>query len=140
MKLVDLEPRFLRYEEHLDTWTVVDRQPEPGESCESVPHHEVTGMRAYWPFADNIEQAQGIEFLCPVCFAANNGRVGTHAVICWSRSKGVPDIASPGPGRWVLAGTGYGDLSLNEEPGQSRSVLLLGGCAWHGFITNGEVT
>jgi hypothetical protein len=140
MRLTDLEPRFLRYEERLDTWTEVDRQPGPGETCDSVPHHQVTGMRAYWPFADTIEQAQGIEFLCPLCFAANKGPVGTHCVICWSRSKGVPDAARPGPGRWRLTGTGYDDLSLMEEPGQSRSVLLLGGCAWHGFITNGEVT
>jgi hypothetical protein len=141
MKLTELEPRFLRYEQRLDTWTVVDRQPdrEKGETCESVPHHQVTGMRTFWPIVDTLAAAQGVEFLCPKCFAANGGAVGTHAVICWSRSRGIPDAASPGPGRWRLTGTGFGDLSLMEEPGQSRSVLLLGGCAWHGFVTNGDV-
>lgn len=133
MKLIELQPRFLRYEKRLDTWTEVDRQPGPGETAATVPHHVVTAMRAFWPFADGIEDAMGIEFLCPKCFVANGGPVGTHAVICWSSSRGVP-------GRWRLVGTGFNDLSLMEEPGKSRSVLLLGGCAWHGFVTNGEVT
>ena len=139
-KLTDLEPRFLRYEERLDTWTVVDRQPDraKGETCESVPHHQVTEMRAFWPFVDSIEMAQGVEFLCPKCFAANGGPVGTHAVVCWSSSRGVPDKATPGPGRWRLVGTSFADLSLMEEPGKSRSVLLEGGCTWHGFVTNGD--
>lgn len=140
IKLTDLEPQFLRYEERMDTWEVVDRQPNPGEDTESVPHHTVTKMRAYWPFVKDIKDAQGIEFLCPLCFEKNKGKVGTHAVICWSRSKGVPDKASPGPGRWRLVGMGYNDLSLMEEPGKSRSVKLEGGCNWHGFITNGEAT
>lgn len=140
LKLADLEPRFIRYEERLDTWTVVDRQPLPGELLEHVPHHQVTGMRAFLPYVETLDAAQGIEFLCPKCFLANGGAVGTHAVICWSRSRGVPDRASPGPGRWLLRGTGFHDLTLDAEPGQSRSVLLLGGCAWHGYVTNGEVT
>jgi hypothetical protein len=54
-------------------------------------------------------------------------------------SRGVPDDAKPGPGRWSLVGTGFDDLTLDGDGG-SRSVLLLGGCAWHGFVTNGEVT
>ncbi len=140
MKLSDLDPRFLRYEKRLDTWTVVDRQPGPGEDCESVPHHLVTGMREYWPFASGLAEAQGVEFLCPKCFASNNGPVGTHVVVCWSSSRGVPDGATPGPGRWRLVGTDFNDLSLMEEPGKSRSVLLLGGCGWHGFVTNGDAT
>lgn len=57
-------------------------------------------------------------------------------MVCWFEGK-VPDDAEPKPGRWNPTGTGYGDLSF--VPGKkSNSVLLLGGCAWHGFITNGE--
>lgn len=92
---------------------------------------------------DNINDAHGVEFLCPKCFAANSGPVGTHAVICWSRSRGVPDEADPKPGRWTLEGTGMHDLTLNGDAvggGGARSVLLTSGCAWHGFVTNGEVT
>jgi hypothetical protein len=111
MRLTDLEPQFLRYEGRI------------------------------FSYVDTIADAQGVRFLCPKCFVENKGEIGTHSVICWSSSRGVPDEASPGPGRWRLVGTGYEDLSLMEEPGKSRSVLLTGpGCAWHGFVTNGDVT
>ncbi len=88
----------------------------------------------------SFDEAQGIIFLCPKCYVTNNGPIGTHCVICWSSSRGVPDDMSPKPGRWTLNGTGFDDLTLGEEPGKTRSVLLLGGCGWHGFITDGEVT
>lgn len=116
IKLTDLEPQFIRYEKR--------------EDGRQISH-----------FVDNLAQAQGIMFLCPKCFEANHGRVGTHQVICWSRSKGVPDSVQPGPGRWTLLGTDYTNLTLGAEPNQSRSVLLTGkGCGWHGFVTNGLVT
>lgn len=87
---------------------------------------------------DALAAADGIWFLCPKCFAANGGPVGTHGVVCWFEGK-VPDDEAPGPGRWNPAGSGYDDLSF--VPGKkSNSVLLTGGCAWHGFVTNGEVT
>jgi len=116
MRLTELEPQFLRYEKQPDGAIV-------------------------FPYVERIEEAQGIEFLCPKCFAANGGPVGTHAVICWSRSRGVPEDAEPGPGRWKLDGSGYSDLTLNADPPSgARSVELKGGCGWHGFITNGEAT
>jgi len=80
-----------------------------------------------------------VEFLCPKCFVANRGRAGTHAVICWSRSRGIADDVTPGPGRWSLRGTGFHDLTLDGDGG-SRSVLLSGGCGWHGYVTDGLVT
>jgi hypothetical protein len=114
VRLTELQPQFLRYAK--------------GDDGVSLP------------YVDRIEDAMGIKFLCPKCFVENKGSVGTHSVICWSSSRGVPDDARPGPGRWRLVGTGFDDLSLMEEPGKSRSVLLLGGCAWHGFVTNGAIT
>jgi hypothetical protein len=131
MKLTDLEPRFLRWEKRWVEEEIVDgRVINPA------------GWRVYHPHAEAIQDAQGILFLCPACFAKNGGPVGTHAVLCWSRSRGVPDEATPGPGRWTIEGTGVHDLTLNgDPPGNARSVLLTGpGCQWHGFITNGEVT
>lgn len=113
MRLADLRPQFLRY--------------------------VIEGGRVSYHHVDTIAEAQGVSFLCPKCFAANGGAAGTHLVICWSRSRGVPDDARPGPGRWLLNGTGYADLTLDGD-GASRSVALTGGCAWHGFITNGEAT
>jgi hypothetical protein len=80
-------------------------------------------------------EANGLFFLCPKCFVENGGRVGTHAVICWDPS--VPQTVSPTPGRWNLIGASFDDLSLVAG---SSSVLLMGGCNWHGYVTNGEVT
>jgi len=108
-KLRDLEPKLLRY---------------------AAGRH---------PCVQSLAEAQGVRFLCPKCFETNGGAAGTHGVICWSSSRGVPDDAHPRPGRWRLVGTSLDDLSLMEEPGKSRSVLLVGGCAWHGFVTNGDV-
>lgn len=114
VRLLDLEPQFLRFE-----WSGVRGQ----------------GAR----YVEGIEEANGVSFLCPKCFVANSGPIGTHGVRCWSGSRGVPPEAVPGPGRWGLAGSGLHDLSLVPDvPGQAHSVQLLGGCRWHGFVTNGE--
>ena len=88
MRLTDLEPQFLRYEVRDEEGEY--RLPDGSTVREVRPH-------VYLPYVDDIAQAQGITFLCPVCFAKNGGNVGTHGVICWSRSRGVPDSASPGP-------------------------------------------
>jgi hypothetical protein len=88
---------------------------------------------------ERIEDAEGVRFLCPKCFAANGGSRGTHSVICWGPT--VPQTVSPKPGRWTLVGTSLADLTLNGAHGKSRSVLLTGaGCGWHGYITDGEAT
>lgn len=86
-----------------------------------------------------LAEAHGVLFLCPKCFAEKGGAVGTHSVICWSRSAGTPDDIEPLPGRWTMVGTGIADLTLNgDPPGGARSVLLGGGCGWHGHVTNGD--
>jgi hypothetical protein len=87
----------------------------------------------YHETVDTMAEAQGMILLCPKCFVTNGGEVGTHSVICWFVGRGVPDDAVPGPARWGASGLSLADLSLNP------SVLLKGGCGWHGFITNGEV-
>lgn len=80
-----------------------------------------------------IEDAHGVQFQCPKCLSTDG-----HFIICWSRA--APAAMRPGPGRWILIGTSLEDLTLNAYPGTTRSVALIGGCAWHGYITNGEVT
>ncbi len=81
------------------------------------------------------QEAQGVMFHCPGCWAANGGSYGTHLVLAWFRSPprlpAVPPERSPGPGRWDVSGTGAADLTL------SPSVDV--GC-WHGYIRNGEAT
>lgn len=105
MKLSELEPTFLK-------------------STGDLTHRQI----------DDIKEADGIMFLCPVCFAKNNGPVGTHSIICWQPH--VPQDIHPKPGRWKLVGTGYHDLSLVAG---SSSIALTGGCNAHFFIRNGNI-
>jgi hypothetical protein len=120
MRLTQLDPQFVTYED--------------------------TGEHKYIHHVKTLAEAQGIMFLCPRCFVANGyTNVGTHQVLCWSRSAGASEHADPRPGRWQMVGTNFSDLTLNGDllgmPGQgSRSIQLLGGCNWHGYITDGEVT
>lgn len=81
-------------------------------------------------------EADGIMFLCPVCFAKNNGPVGTHSIICWQPH--VDPNRDPKPGRWAFQGTGIGDLTLVAA---SSSIYLNGGggCQAHFFIRNGNI-
>jgi hypothetical protein len=84
---------------------------------------------------DSIKDADGIMFLCPMCFEKNKGPVGTHSIICWQPH--VSQDFTPKPGRWEFQGTGYDDLTLVAG---SSSILLQGeGCGAHFFIQNGEI-
>ena len=108
MKLTELEPEFckLTSEGNGDSW------------------------RTDVGFAD----CDGVMFLCPKCWTANKGPIGTHVVICWKPH--VPQTVSPGPGRWSHTGTGFSDLSLVAG---SSSVHLQGGCGAHVHVRGGEV-
>jgi hypothetical protein len=113
MKLLDLEPQFIKYE--------------------TTNNGEII-----YPRGIPIEQAQGLLFLCPKCFAENKGPVGTHTCEVSFEGRGVlPHQGSHNkdgkPVRWNVAGSDLQNLTLTP------SILLEGGCAWHGFITNGEV-
>lgn len=108
MRLIDLEPQFLKIE-------------SPG----------------LYQHVDSILGAHGIMFLCPICFAKNNGPIGTHSVICWFAKRGVPDDVHPKPGRWNPSGSGYSDLTF-IGPG-STSVLLTAGCNAHFFVRGGDI-
>ena len=82
-----------------------------------------------------LDNCDGIRFLCPKCFVANKGPVGTHSIICWKPQ--VPQTIFPTPGRWNIVGTSVDNLSLVAG---SSSVLLQGeGCKAHFFIRNGNV-
>lgn len=82
-----------------------------------------------------LSEADGVQFLCPKCFAANGGKVGTHSVICWFAGR-VDGELDPKPGRWNPSGTGLDDLTF--VPPGAVSVQLIGGCNWHGFVSNGS--
>jgi hypothetical protein len=123
MKLVpDLEAHFVR---HLAPGWV---DPVSGEVYASG------GLQ----WVEALAQADGVWFLCPKCFAAHDGRIGTHAVLCWFTGK-VADDVHPGPGRWTPSGTGLDDLTfIPGEPPRAISVALTGGCGWHGFVSHGQ--
>lgn len=108
MRILELDPRFLTVE-------------KPGH------------LRN----VDTLDLAHGVRFLCPKCFAANQGPIGTHAIICWFRGK-VSDSEVPGPGRWDALGTGLSDLTLTRLDGGKTSILLTSGCCWHGYVHDGQ--
>lgn len=87
---------------------------------------------------DTLAEAHGIRFLCPKCFDANEGEVGTHYVCCWF--VGVDPERDPKPGRWAAAGNDLEDLTFIASPGHTPSVKLLTGCCWHGYIQSGAAT
>ncbi len=121
MILTDLQATFIHY--LAPGWTDPDGEVYPHGGTQEV---------------GQLAEADGLEFLCPKCYVANGGEVGTHRVICWFVCK-VPDDVRPGPGRWTPQGTGLNDLSFVPSEGRSHSVLLTGGgCAWHGFVTDGK--
>lgn len=82
---------------------------------------------------EKMADAQGVWFLCPVCFTNNDGPVGTHMVLIWFKGRGAPPEETPTP-RWEVSGTGLADLTIKP------SIHTQGGCGWHGFITNGVAT
>jgi hypothetical protein len=87
-----------------------------------------------------LQAAHGVSFLCPKCYHANRGPEGTHRVTCWFEDR-VPEDAQPGPGRWSPSGSGLTDLTFVPSERQPKtSVLLTGGCRWHGHIYGGHAT
>jgi hypothetical protein len=122
MRFTELEPQFMRYE----------TRPQPQADAGKYLHH-----------VNSLDEAQGIHFLCPICFVKNGGNVGTHLIEVTFSGRGVSDDEGSHnregkPSRWGVSGTGYSDLSTTP------SVLIdpaLPACAgWHGYITNGDVT
>jgi hypothetical protein len=117
VRLIELHPKFLRRLDDTHFHSLM---------CDDGPPVD-------------IAHADGISFLCPVCFKTNNGPIGTHSVICWQPH--VPQTTNPTPGRWKFSGSGYGDLTLTAK---SSSILLEGdfpgACKAHFFITNGAIT
>ena len=92
----------------------------------------------FYETVDRLEDAQGIMFLCPLCFERNSGSIGTHSVLCWFMNRGVPDSEDPKPGRWTPSGSGLDDLTFVGPA--AASVLLTSGCNWHGFVRNGDAS
>ncbi|HSX23078.1 MAG TPA: hypothetical protein VLE97_09915 [Gaiellaceae bacterium] len=138
----DLQARLVRREVRIEARRFV--KPEvfavrPAGPYDDGDLDERTGPAEHIVDVDTLEEADGVWFLCPKCYAANGGRIGTHAVLCWFVGR-VPDDVAPKPGRWTPRGTGLSDLTFVPSQGRSQSVLLTGGCGWHGFVVDGDAT
>jgi hypothetical protein len=135
----DLEAQLIRYEVRRELVRRVKPEVIAAGKYSGFTEDDIYQVEddvIYLPHVDVLADAHGLMFLCPKCFAANGGPVGTHSIIAWFEDK-VPDNAEPVPGRWYPQGTGYGDLSFVPHK-KSNSILLTGGCQWHGFVTNGQ--
>jgi hypothetical protein len=84
-----------------------------------------------WGDVATLQEAGGIKFLCPKCFDANGGPIGTHLIIVWFEGKPVPEGTYKADPRWGVTGTSLHDLTL------SPSINVIGGCGWHGWVKNG---
>jgi hypothetical protein len=140
--VLDLEARFLRHAVRVEKRRFV--KPEaiaerPNGPYTDVDTFEREGPAEYIPTVDTLAEADGVWFLCPKCYAANGGPVGTHGVICWFVGK-VSDDVDPKPGRWTPTGTCLDDITFVPSEGRSHSVLLMGGCGWHGFVVAGAAS
>ncbi len=114
MRLLDLEPRFVRYY---------------AQVMNDVP----------------LIEAQGLLFLCPKCFAENNGPVGTHRISVTFEGRGATDEQGSHdkdgkPSRWGVTGTGFDDLTLHPSIHLTNKADEHAGCGWHGFVKNGAAT
>ena len=123
MMLIELEPEWV-YDFNPATHGM--RRADDAHAAAQAPSVE------HAPRTLTIADAQGVMFLCPVCFKKNGGPVGTESVLCWFKDRGVPADAFPGPGRWTASGTSFEDLTLSPSVNVSNEH-------WHGFITNGEI-
>lgn len=130
--LRELEAHFIRHEV----------QPAPPSHGKPLPNGTIR-----WGGFDTdvmvtvatLAEAQGLWYLCPLCFTKNGGPKGTHFVTTWFAGRGAPDRLGKNKAgktvRWTLGAksTGLDDLALTP------SILLQGGCNWHGFIGSSGV-
>jgi hypothetical protein len=89
-----------------------------------------------WKTVKTAKEADAVSFLCPLCFKKNKGKVGTHRVRIDFRGRNVPDEhvmhnEEGKPVRWQVTGNTLNDLSTTP------SIQIIGGCKWHGYVTNG---
>lgn len=113
MKLIDLEPEFIRFNE--------------------LEHEGI--IKTCLQEVETLAEAQGVFLDCPVCQRS-------HSIMIAFADRGVLDhqgtrSTDGRPTRWTVAGgTGLHDLTLTP----SIDCTPSNPSCWHGFITNGEVT
>lgn len=136
-----LEPAWVRYATRVEPVTRVATGFDTGTpdgyaawNAAGRPSEVVDAPAEYIEHVDGINEAQGLQFLCPACYANNGGKAGTHSITVTFEGRGALDSqgsrsSKGGPSRWiVVSGEGFDDLTL------SPSIDC--GC-WHGHIQAG---
>lgn len=154
MRLTELNPELVRYETRVEEHDVVDGDTATWRE-RGCPTRKVTGPREYMIPCSLIDDAQGITFLCPKCFAENRDKippgtigqdavaglgVGVHSVQVTFSGRGALDSQgshnkSGEPSRWDATGDSFQKLTLKPSILVNESC----GCGWHGFITDGRI-
>jgi len=133
MTLKELEAYFIRYEKRIAGSGHGRLMPDGS--------YQYGGFETWVLIpTELLSEAQGIMFLCPLCFKNNNGPIGTHSICISFENRNVSDECvsrnSEGqPAKWdIIGGTGLNDLQL------SPSILINAGhCQWHGWIGSAGV-
>jgi len=141
MRLVELEPQFLRF-----TFKEELVQKVPPEFEISTPDGIQAWRSAGSPYSlvavvvavnvkvDNLKDAQGMRIRCPKCDRK-------HQIVLAFAGRNIP----PGLGsrdaqgnatQWQVSGQGVQDLTLSP----SVDCTVSDPECWHGHIVNGEVT
>lgn len=137
MKLSELEPEFYRYDRRMMGVDMCIGDPATWRErgCPSEHRDELRDVRTPAPFPE----AQLLWFICPKCAHEKGTTVGCHYIEVTFADRGV--LADQGVTnkkgeyvRWNVSGAGFDNLTITP------SILIEGGCEWHGFITNGEIS
>lgn len=131
MRLLDLEPRFYRH-------SIEPAGPGHGRTLPDGTIQWGGFPTTVFRVVENLADADRVQFLCPLCFQRNGGKIGTHRIAIDLEGRGTPDEAcchndQGQPVRWSFSGSCLADLTL------APSILILHGCQWHGFVQQGQI-
>lgn len=131
LSFLDLEPVFQRH-------SIEPASPGHGRTLEDGSIQWGGFPATVWPRVKKRRNADRVSFLCPACYRANGGKVGTHRVAidfiggmtpdadCTHNDKGEPV-------RWTASDDPLPSLTL------SPSIQIIGGCKWHGWVQDGRI-
>ena len=123
MKLTELDAAFVKY---------APRQPTDYERAINPTWPADKVIDCFRTEGISFAEADGLLFICPKSKAEGKDH---YIQICFSGSA-VPDRLGKNKSgktvRWSKSGTCLDDLSLQP------SIQEEDGCAWHGFVTNGD--
>lgn len=142
MRLTDLDPRFVRWEDVVETFQRADPRFNELKTDADLkafiaagqPCVEVTEPREHKIRVGTISEAQGICFDCPTCKSG-------HRIAVAFAGRGVLDHhgshdKNGRPTRWtVVGGSGFDDLTLSPSIDCTPSDPK----CWHGHIKGGRV-